>query len=171
METSSKVKIYRGQEIKEQEVQKIIKHIDKNRNLRRNGIAFDDKNENEDFDDCDFCVLGTGWYLFYRVENHRVTIESFQSIDNKEKSRHALEMIAVFKELLLAYNDYTFSALLNKNSVRLYKLVKEKGYIKELYYKADKYDSFIDCRFRVSSAFIEKYAQNKKSAFQIKPIK
>ncbi len=168
METADRIKILQGKEI--HEVKNVIRKIDKNRRLHHNGISFAEKESiAEKYEDNDFCVLGTGWYMFYRVENGTVMIECLQSLDDKNTLTHAVEITAVLKELLRAYRDDEFKALLNKNSLRMYNLALKKGYIEPISFASERYDLYGACSFKTSEKYKEQTADVENKIIKFTP--
>lgn len=163
MDLSNSITVFQGAEIKNASLKRQIRKIDKKRRLIRNEIAFveDKRSMNNDYQENDYCALGTDWYIYFTVEENNVIIESFQSASPSNASLHALEMISFFKALFLTYPEYNYRASLNKSSLRLYETALNHKIIEEIGRHSERYSMYLDCTFRITGLFITKYNSNK----------
>ena len=107
--------------------------------------------------------------MFYSINEKTVNIDLLQSLDDNNTLVHAVEMMAVLKELLLAYQNYTFKVLLNENSLRLYQMALKKGYIKTLYFNEHRLRYYTMCTFIISESYKTEFASRENKIIKFGP--
>lgn len=78
-------------------------------------------------------ILGEDWYIIYTTFNKEIEIQEWLSIGNvKDKLIQTMEMFNAIKTILLDNKDKSiYATLRHSTSYKFYKLLLEKGYIKE----------------------------------------
>lgn len=78
-------------------------------------------------------ILASDWYLIISEGERWVKLIEWTSKDNLNTFKKSIEMLQIFKEILLANKGKIFrSDLIHTTSYRLYKRLLIKGYIEEL---------------------------------------
>lgn len=136
------LKKYHGQEITLEVISKMFA-ICAVRNFRVDGlIPYDDIDTLEDLCTCYDCnleeinvVLGQDWFISYVERENSIDIIDWVSLDNvKNKFMQSLEMMKQIIEILLLAENRTIDAMMrHSTSYKFYELLKEQGYITELY--------------------------------------
>jgi len=106
------------------------------------------------YEENEYCALGSDWFLIYRVEDNNVFIEFIESLNsNEEVFERGIEMLDVFKKLLLTYLDYNFFAYLNSFSRPFYELAISKGLILEIENENNEVKFKVQPRFKLKTDY------------------
>lgn len=131
------VEIYIGKEIDKEKITR-IKQIAASRYASPIYKSyFSNINDLDDLHDIDIndeiLILGKDWFLCCTVSRNTVAILEWIAIDDKKtKIIQSIEMMKVFKELMLQYKDKLFTAHMRHNtSYQFYLRMLEKGYFNE----------------------------------------
>ncbi len=103
-------------------------------------------------DENDYCAVGSGWFIVYRVDSYCIYISVLAATDDMNKGVRALEMLSFFKAMLNRYRGRTFHAAMNKQSLKIYKSFLKRDLLHEIYQEKNEDEEFKDTYFVADSS-------------------
>ncbi len=157
MATDMKIHLYKGLAAHSKYVQKEILHIFDAR--KRNGLSCNALTYSENvWREEDYCLMGHGWEVEFRVENKIVMVQLLISSGNNP-ILEAKEMRQAFVFLASQYRDFKFIACCNECSLKLVHKLRDRGLI-NLEEDAE-YRGYTDIEFAFTELFFNRYGNAK----------